>query len=98
MTKTFFDYKEDIFRCSKCGLCMAVCPLYSNSKNDCANARGLFTMLRGVINGDLEFDETIFNYLSKCENCDKCKNFCPSGIDIPSIISSAKEEYTKRIK
>ena len=93
--KTIFDYKDQIQKCSQCGLCMSVCPIYQNTKNDCANARGLFSMLNGIIRGDLEFDETVEKYLSMCEKCDKCKNFCPSGIDIPTIFQIAQEHYKK---
>ena len=89
----FLDYKDELHKCSQCGLCMAVCPLYEQTKNDCANARGMIHMLNGVIKGDLEFDENISKYLSMCENCDKCKSACPSEIDIPTIFQAAKDYY-----
>lgn len=90
--KNFSDYKNELNKCSQCGLCMAVCPVYQKTKNDCANARGLCTMLNGVIEQKLEFDETILKYLKMCldnKNCEKCKSFCPSGIDLQTIFDSA---------
>ena len=89
----FFEYKDELHKCSQCGLCMAVCPLYEKTKNDCANARGIIHMLNGVIEGNLEFDENISKYLYMCEKCDKCKNFCPSNIDIPTIFQAAQDYY-----
>ena len=97
MKKTFFEYKEEIKKCSQCGLCMAVCPLYLDTKNDCANARGLFAMLKGILKGELQLDETIIKYLVQCDNCKKCKEFCPSGIDIPEIVASARELYKNQM-
>ena len=88
-------YQKEIERCSQCGLCMSVCPLYQQTKNDCANARGLLSVLKGIIKGKLSVDESIIKYLKMCDNCDKCKEFCPSGIDIPTILKSAKEILIK---
>ena len=94
--KNFLDYTGELNKCSQCGLCMSVCPLYEETKNDCSNARGLCAMLNGVIKKELEFDETVLKYLDRClknKNCNKCKNFCPSGIDLQIIFDSAKEFY-----
>ena len=89
----FIDYKDELYKCSQCGLCMSVCPLYEQTKNDCANARGIIHMLNGFLNGHLEFDENIAKYLFMCKNCDKCKDFCPSNIDIPSVFKAAQKYY-----
>lgn len=94
----FSDYKKSLKKCSQCGLCMFVCPLYKESKNDCENARGICMMLNGIIKGDLEFDYTVLKYIEKClehENCDLCKSFCPSGIDLPAVFKFARDTYKK---
>ena len=93
--KDFLQYKDEIQRCSQCGLCMSVCPIYQETKNDCTDARGIMTMLRGVLRGDLQFDDGVQKYLEMCLKCDKCKEFCPSGIDIPRIFESAEEYFCK---
>ena len=93
--RDFFEYKDEIHRCSQCGLCMAVCPLYKETKNDCVNARGLFSMLNAVIENKLEFDSQIYKYLNMCIKCDKCMKFCPSGINIPKIIDSAQKYFVQ---
>ncbi len=89
------DFKDDINRCSKCGLCQSVCPIYKITGNDCAVSRGKFVMLDGVLKGNLKLNQTINKYLDMCLNCGKCKNFCPSGIDVCKIFNTAKYEYTK---
>lgn len=96
--KDFFEYKEQINKCSKCGLCMSVCPLYELTGNDCANARGKFAMLEGVLNSKIDFDKDVKKYLDMCLKCNACKDFCPSAIDAPEIISSAQEYYFKTHK
>ena len=46
--KKLSDYKEQINKCSKCGKCQEVCPIYKLTGNDCAVSRGKFVMLNGT--------------------------------------------------
>jgi glycolate oxidase iron-sulfur subunit len=93
--KKLSDYAEQINKCSKCGKCQEVCPIYKLTGNDCAVSRGKFVMLNGVLKGDLKLSKTINKYLDMCLKCGKCKDFCPSDIDVCEIFSVAKSEYVK---
>ena len=93
--KELKDFADDINRCSKCGLCQSVCPVYKITGNDCAVSRGKFVMLEGVLKGDLKLGKNIEKYLDMCLKCGKCKNFCPSGIDVCEIFNIAKYQYAK---
>lgn len=89
------DFKGEINKCSKCGLCQSVCPVYKETGNDCAVSRGKFVMLDGVLKGDLKLNKNINKYLDLCLKCGKCKDFCPSSIDVCKIFETAKYEYMK---
>lgn len=89
------DFKYEINKCSKCGLCQSVCPVYKITGNDCAVSRGKFVMLDGVLKGDLKLNKNIDKYLDLCLKCGKCTNFCPSAIDVCKIFETAKYEYAK---
>ena len=91
--KKLFDCKEDVHKCSKCGLCQAVCPIYHITGNDCTVSRGQFIMLKGIIDGKFKMSRKINHYLDLCLKCSKCSKFCPSGIDVVDIIASAKHEF-----
>ena len=93
--KELKDFEEEIHKCSKCGLCQSFCPVYKVTGNDCSVSRGQFIMLRGLINGDLKMTKRLNHYLNLCLKCGKCSEYCPSGIDVVDIISSAKQEYFK---
>lgn len=93
--KKLEDFKNEINKCSKCGLCQSVCPIYKLTGNDCAVSRGKFVMLDGVLKGDLKLNKNINKYLDLCLKCDKCSNFCPSAIDVCKIFEVAKYEYEK---
>ena len=34
--------KEEIYKCSKCGLCKSVCPIYLATKNEMYSPRGRY--------------------------------------------------------
>ena len=89
------DFQDDINKCSKCGLCQSVCPVYKITGNDCAVSRGKFIMLDGVLKGDLSINKNVNKYLDLCLKCNKCKDFCPSSIDVCRIFACAKNEYFK---
>jgi len=93
--KELKDFKEEIHKCSKCALCQSVCPIYQVTGNDCTVSRGQFIMLKGLINKDLKMTKRLNRYLSVCLKCGKCSEFCPAGIDVVDIISTAKYEYFK---
>lgn len=93
--KQLIDFKEDIHKCSKCGLCQAECPVYKVTGNDCSVSRGQFVMLQGIINGTLKMTKTINRYLDLCLKCGACSKFCPSGINVVDVIIAAKSEYFK---
>lgn len=93
--KKLEDFADDINKCSKCGLCQSVCPVYKLTGNDCAVSRGKFVMLDGVLKGDLKLNKNIEKYLDMCLKCGKCTNFCPSSIDVCEIFNTAKYEYAK---
>lgn len=93
--KKLEDFADDINKCSKCGLCQSVCPVYKITGNDCAVSRGKFVMLDGVLKGDLKLNKNIEKYLDMCLKCGKCQNFCPSGIDVCEIFNTAKYECAR---
>lgn len=90
--KRLEDYSEDIYKCTKCGLCQSVCPVYEVTGLETAVSRGKFTLLNGIIRGKLKFNRNTTKYLDLCLGCKACNEFCPSGISAEEIISKAKFE------
>lgn len=87
------DYKDEVHKCSKCGLCQSVCPVYKVTGNDCSVSRGKFIMLNGILKGDLKLNKNINKYIDMCLKCNACKNFCPSDIDARKIFTAVKSQY-----
>lgn len=91
--KRLSDYEEEIYKCSRCGLCQSVCPVYKAALNECCVSKAKFTMLNGIIKGDLKLNKRIKNYMDLCTGCNACKDFCPSNIDACEIFTAVKAQY-----
>ncbi len=93
--KILKEYSEDIYKCTKCGLCQSVCPVYKATGLETAVSRGKFTLLNGIIKGELKFNKKISKNLEMCLGCKACYDFCPSGISAEEIIIAARNESIK---
>jgi len=82
-----FRLQTELDKCMRCGMCMAVCPVYATEKNEAAVARGKIGIAQAVVAGDLALDDretidTLFN----CLVCKSCMQSCPSGVQFDRII------------
>lgn len=96
--KNLNEYEEEVYKCSRCGLCQSVCPVYKAALNECAVSRGKFNILNGIIKGELSMTQKVKSYLDLCTGCNACKDFCPSKIDARKIFIAAKSHYYKTNK
>lgn len=84
--------ENDIIKCSRCGLCADVCPVYKVKRTENTLLRGKFLQLLGVIRGDLKWNRRLKASIDYCLGCDKCKTRCPSGICAVEIFEKIKHE------
>ena len=92
------EIEKEVINCSRCGLCMDVCPVYKYKKTESSVSRGKFLQLLGLIRGDLKYDKKIAYNLDLCLNCKKCKSACPSNIDAMKIFATVKSEHLSFIE
>ena len=91
MSNFLKKYSEDIYKCSKCGLCQAACPVFKATGTEGAVSRGKFTLLNAVVQNKLPFSKKISGYLDLCLACKACEDYCPAGIKVEEIIISGRE-------
>lgn len=96
--KNLHEYEDEIYKCSRCGLCQSVCPVFKASLNECAVSRGKFNILNGIIKNDIAYTANVKKYLDLCTGCNACKDFCPSQINVKDIFLAAKSLHYKNNK
>ncbi len=84
------EIKEEVYKCSKCGLCQSVCPIYLATKNEMFLSRGRYIVLNNFFNNGKKITKSFIKNLDICLNCNACKNFCPSNIDAADLFTKLK--------
>jgi len=72
---------REMFYCIGCGNCVIHCPAYNTFGDEFKGGR--FALFSALYDGKSD--------LRLCLSCRRCKKNCPLGLDIPSMISRARE-------
>ena len=68
--------KKHVKKCSECGMCKTVCPIYKVCLNEYKSPRGKAILMKAKIADDVFFD---------CTLCKACEEACPLNIDFNHI-------------
>ena len=83
--------EDQIYHCTRCGLCQAVCPVFDVLKSEPAVSRGKIALMQGLLAGHIDFSPTVAKYMELCVGCSACQEACPSGVSTEHIFLAAKE-------
>jgi len=86
------EFRDQVLRCSSCGFCRAVCPVFGLTKRPAYNARGKMLILKEVMEGNIPLNDELIETLFQCTTCASCAKNCPSGVDVPEIIKSVRKD------
>ncbi|MEW6662181.1 MAG: (Fe-S)-binding protein [Bacillota bacterium] len=87
--------QSHIDRCSKCGTCQAVCPLFGEEKRETLVARGKIFLLDALEEGKLEWSPRMAEVVSTCLLCRSCEASCPNGVRTDLIVLAYRERLAK---
>ncbi|MDP7076671.1 MAG: (Fe-S)-binding protein, partial [Desulfobacterales bacterium] len=73
-------YRDQILKCSRCGFCQAVCPVYGSTLRPALNARGKMLLLKEVMDEKIELNDDLIESLFQCATCAACVKDCPSDV------------------
>lgn len=82
--------EEEIIKCTRCGNCQAVCPLYRETCWEPAVARGKIRLARGVLTGELRYTPRLKKRFDLCLMCLACAAACPSGVRVDRVVLAAR--------
>jgi len=101
MPYTLPDWEREIEKCSMCGKCHYVCPVWCITLNEAVSARGHLQLI-GEFMGDSGSladagpSATFRDYLDCCLRCYRCLVICPSDVRTVPVFETGKVEVGRR--
>ena len=77
--------EDQLVVCMRCGMCQAVCPVYTQTGREADVARGKLALLDGLMKEMLDDPASVEERLNKCLLCGSCAANCPSGVSVLEI-------------
>lgn len=93
MDRVLETCEEEIIRCSHCGACQNVCPVFKEIGLESVVARGKIKLIRGVLDGKLDLTDNFEERMSWCLLCKACVANCGSGVKTDKLVEAARREY-----
>lgn len=88
--------QADINNCMKCGNCLAVCPIYKETRKEVGAARGKIKLLETLLEGRIGMTDGLAERLLLCTTCGACTQICPCGVRFDKIIRGARAEAVRK--
>jgi glycolate oxidase iron-sulfur subunit len=91
---------EGLWRCSKCGACTAVCPLYQQTTYEGMAARGKLALLEAAVDnhlGGLGPSKGLRARLDDCLLCGACAANCPSLVPTTALFLEGRAALTRTL-
>ncbi|NOG85946.1 MAG: hypothetical protein EX341_05690 [Candidatus Scalindua sp. SCAELEC01] len=82
------DWKEEVSKCSKCGKCHTVCPVFLETHDESSVARGRISLAEALRDQQIVYTGKLRDYVYTCKKCMRCSKVCPSDVEYEKIISA----------
>lgn len=89
-------WEEQMMMCTMCGYCKNVCPTFVSLLWDPPSSRGRVIMSYGMLEGELEPDDSVVKALYQCTLCRDCNRRCPSKVKVPDIVRAARADLVEK--
>lgn len=81
---------EELQKCMQCGNCQNDCPVYVETKDEGAAARGKIRLSKAILEGKLTYTKELADKIGLCLTCKNCVTKCPCGVDFGEVILAAR--------
>lgn len=88
---------NELDKCSSCGACHSVCPVYQLSGRESLSARGRINLLKAMADGDFKSSRIGQGIFNRCLLCYACMTVCPSGVNTENIWTEAREYFARTV-
>lgn len=98
MEKNNLYLLHQIDRCTNCGNCRIVCPVFKVTGEEIYSTRGRINLIKGYLNNELQPTNELREKLFICLDCRQCLKFCPADVGYYDIMKSAKSRIITKNK
>ncbi len=81
---------EELGKCSKCGSCTGVCPVYGVMRSESYCSRGKMMLARNLAEGRQSITEQVMEIFDNCLVCLACVKNCPGNVRMDSVVAAAR--------
>ncbi|MBU4485692.1 MAG: (Fe-S)-binding protein [Candidatus Delongbacteria bacterium] len=90
MKKNNLYLKNLADKCTNCGNCRIICPVFKIKKEEIYSTRGRINLIKGFLNKELNSTKELKNKIFICLNCKQCASFCPADVEYIEIMTNSK--------
>ena len=95
---------QSTYECLRCAFCFDLswlgpanlCPAYAWGAFESYGARGRIAIARALLEGELEYDESLIRRVFACTECRACAEHCFKYIDTVKIFAAMREDLAAR--
>ncbi|MDA8228574.1 MAG: (Fe-S)-binding protein [Desulfitobacterium hafniense] len=94
--RDYSQLQKEIDHCSKCGNCLAACPIYGELNIETAGSRARVFLFSQFLEGNLEVTDKFAEIMSLCLLCKNCTATCPNGVATDKLVMAARREVVAK--
>ncbi len=89
-------WEKEMMMCTMCGYCKNVCPTFVNQLWDPPSGRGRMILAYGMLEKEMEVDDSVVKALYQCTLCRDCNRRCPSKVKVPDVVRAARADLVEK--
>lgn len=89
------QWEKEMMTCTMCGYCKNVCPTFVDLLWDPPSSRGRVVLSYGMLEKELEVDDSVVKAIYQCTLCRDCNRRCPSKVKVPDIVRAARADLVE---
>jgi glycolate oxidase iron-sulfur subunit len=86
----------DLLKCARCGMCLAVCPVYRETLIETDSPRARIALIRNQEEKALTEKAGTTAKIYDCTTCMACSHTCPSGVHPDELILDARSHIRQK--
>jgi len=83
--------EDKYLNCTRCGLCLVVCPTYREYLSEISSPRGRVALARKGLEKELKLSKNLFDQMYACFDCLACTQVCPVGIHPADLVVEMRQ-------